>query len=96
MHHLSSIECFSREICSVAEVSTQKKSERWKSPVSKVTEYLTEIMNNSSCHNTVTPSSLFLDRRNQTRLVLLKLSCESHVLTKQGQQKIAHDIHAKP
>ena len=41
----------------------------------------------------VTPSSLFL--HSQTRLGLLKPSCDSHVFTKQGQQKTAHDLHAK-
>ena len=43
----------------------------------------------------VTPSSLFLHRHIRTRLDLLKPSCDSHVLTKQGQQKTAHDLHAK-
>ena len=43
----------------------------------------------------VTPSSLFLHRHIRTRLDLLKPSCDSHMFTKQGQHKTAHDLHAK-
>ena len=43
----------------------------------------------------VTPSSPFLHRHIRTRLHLLKQSYESHVFTNQGQQKTAHDQHAK-
>ena len=44
----------------------------------------------------VTPCSLFLNRQVRTRFDLLRPSTEEDVASKQADQKLQHDQHAKP